>query len=320
VEWDLVALWHGLGWPLVRLCFFVALGLLVGTLIEALNWVRFVAVLAAPLTRTARLTDVSGAAFSMAFFSGVSANTMLAEAHARGQIGDRELLFSNLFNSMPTFFLHLPTMYAITRSLVGELANAYVGLAVLAAVLRTGAVVLAGRLFNPPLADGCIPCRLDEYKPLSVRQALGRALARFSQRIRRILGITVPVYVLFFLLQEWGLFTAIERFMTAHLAFLSWLPPQVVSVIALQSTGELAAGLSALRPLLDQGAIAPNMAVLTLLLGNVLSSPMRTIRHQYPYYAGIFPQRLAVKLIVASQTLRVVSMILVTAGYVLLAF
>ncbi|WP_028586232.1 membrane protein [Desulfocurvus vexinensis] len=317
---DLAALWQGLGWPLVRLCFFVSLGLLVGTLIEALNWVRFVAVLATPLTRAARLTDVSGAAFSMAFFSGVSANTMLAEAHARGRITGRELLFSNLFNSMPTFFLHLPTMYAITRSIVGQLADVYVGLAVLAAVLRTGAVVLAGRLFNPPLEEGCIPCRLDEQKPHSLREALGRALSRFSRRIRRILGITVPVYALFFLLQEWGLFTAIETFMATHLSFLSWLPPQVISVVALQSTGELAAGLSALRPLLDQGAIAPNMAVLTLLLGNVLSSPMRTIRHQYPYYAGIFPQRVAVRLIVASQTLRAASMALVTAGYVLFAF
>jgi hypothetical protein len=320
VEWELSALWQGLGWPLARLCFFVALGLLVGTLIEALNWARFVAVLATPLTRTARLTDVSGAAFSMAFFSGVSANTMLADAHAQGRISDRELLFSNLFNSLPTFFLHLPTMYAITRSLVGELANAYVGLAVLAAVLRTGAVVLAGRLLNPPLDEGCIPCRLEESKVRSFREALSRALSRFSRRIRRILGITVPVYVLFFLLQEWGLFAAIEGFMAAHLSFLSWLPPQVVSVIALQSTGELAAGLSALRPLLDQGAIAPNMAVLTLLIGNVLSSPMRTIRHQYPYYAGIFPQRVAVRLIVASQTLRAVSMALVAALYALAAF
>lgn len=320
MEMDLHTLWTGLGWPLIRLTFFISVGLLVGILVESLNWARVMAKLAAPLTRIARMQDVSGAAFSMAFFSGVSANTMLAEAHEKGRLTARELMFANLFNSMPTFFLHLPTMYALTRSIVGELADTYVGLAVLAAMLRTLSVVVAGRLLNPPLPEGCIPCRLDEQKAKSTRELLSRAMSRFSKRIRRIMRITLPVYTLFFFIQRAGLFDAIERFTSSHLAFLSWLPPKVVSVVAIHSTGELAAGLSALKPLLADGAITPQMAILTLLIGNILSSPMRAVRHQYPYYAGIFPQRAALMLIIASQSLRATSMIVVTTAYYLWAF
>lgn len=320
MELDLHTLWTGLGWPLIRLTFFISVGLLVGILVESLNWARFMAKLAAPLTRAARLQDVSGASFSMAFFSGVSANTMLAEAHSRGQMTDRELMLANLFNSMPTFFLHLPTMYALSRSIIGDLADTYVGLAVCAAVLRTLGVVVVGRLVNPPLPEGCIPCRLDENTPRGMREVLTRALGRFQKRIRRIMRITLPVYVLFFFAQRAGVFDAIETFMSSHLAFLSWLPPKVVSVVAIHSTGELAAGLSALKPLLDDGVIAPQMAVLTLLIGNVMSSPMRAVRHQYPYYAGIFPQRAALMLILASQTVRAASMLLVTILYFLWAF
>lgn len=317
---DLHTLWTGLGWPLIRLTFFISVGLLVGILVESLNWARVMAKLAAPLTRAARLQDVSGAAFSMAFFSGVSANTMLAEAHTQGRLTTRELMFANLFNSMPTFFLHLPTMYALTRSIIGDLADTYVGLAVLAAMLRTLSVVVAGRLLNPPLPEGCIPCRLDEQKPKTTREVLTRAMGRFTKRIRRIMRITLPVYALFFFIQRAGLFDAIERFTSSHLAFLSWLPPKVVSVVAIHSTGELAAGLSALKPLLADGVITPQLAILTLLIGNILSSPMRAVRHQYPYYAGIFPQRAALMLIVASQTLRAASMIVVTTAYYLWAF
>ena len=37
--------------------------------------------------------------------------------------------------------------------------------------------------------------------------------------------------------------------------------------------------------------------VLVLLIGNILSSPIRAVRHQYPYYAGIFKPVLAAELL-----------------------
>jgi hypothetical protein len=111
-------LWQGLGWPLLRLIFFISFGLFIGNLIESLNWTHGVARLASPLVRRGNLSDIAGASFSMAFFSAVSANTMLSEAYDQHKIGKQELIFANLFNSLPTYFLHLPTLFFIAVPLI----------------------------------------------------------------------------------------------------------------------------------------------------------------------------------------------------------
>lgn len=313
------SLWHTLGWPLIRLVAAISVGLLIGNLIEALNWTRGAARLAAPLTRAARFKDISGASFSLAFFSGVAANSMLAEAYDQGRITERELVLTNLFNSTPTYFTHLPTMFFITVPFIGSAAWVYVGLTFLAALLRTAFIVLLGRLTLPPLEAGCIPCRLDEQRSAGWREAWAKSWQRFATRIRKVLLITLPIYVLFDLAGRMGLFPALERFMADHVSFLSWLPPQALSIVVFHVAAEFSAGLASAGALLNAGSLTPEQVIMALLAGNILSTPMRAFRHQFPYYAGIFSPRLAARLIVHNQALRVASLALVAAGYFALA-
>jgi len=63
-------------WPLSRLMFFITIGLLVGQIIEVSGWIKQMAVLARPLFRFGHLGDHCSAAFTTAFFSGVSANAI----------------------------------------------------------------------------------------------------------------------------------------------------------------------------------------------------------------------------------------------------
>lgn len=315
MELDLAILWNGLGWPLVRLVFFISIGLLVGNLIEALNWTRAVAVLAQPITKVARLKDITGAAFSMAFFSGVAANTMLAEAHEHGRLTGRELMLSNLFNSLPTYFLHLPTMFFITVPFIGSAAVTYVSLTLFAAFLRTAFVIGLGRFMLPPLDDSCVVCRLDEQKSRSWKEALTRTWERFKKRIRKILRITIPIFIIIFFLRRMGMFGMLEAFMAEHLGMLSWLPPEALGIVVFHVAAEFTAGLATAGALLADGGLTTREVVLALFVGNVLSSPMRAFRHQFPYYAGIFSPRIAVKLIAVNQSLRVAAITLVGIGY-----
>jgi hypothetical protein len=317
---DPTILWDGLFWPLLRLTFFISVGLMVGNFIESLNWTRGVAKLAEPLIRTARLKDISGASFSLAFFSGVAANTMLAEAYEKGDLTRRELIFSNLFNSLPTYFLHLPTVFFITAPFIAEAAFHYVGLTALAALLRTAFIVLLGRLLLPPLPEGCVVCLLQDEDPDEnrFRKALRKTWARFKKRLPKIMYITTPIYTAFFLLKEFGVMDMLEAFMAEHVSLLSWLEPQALSIVAFHMVGEFTAGLAAAGALIHDGGLTAHQIVLALLAGNVLSSPMRAMRHQFPYYAGIFPAGMALRLIVFNQSLRVVSVILVATAYALL--
>ncbi len=80
-------LWPQIILPIARIAFFITLGLFVANFIESLNWTHRLAAVVRPLLRMGRLSAVTGASFSIAFISGVSSNTMLAEAYDKGQDG-----------------------------------------------------------------------------------------------------------------------------------------------------------------------------------------------------------------------------------------
>ena len=83
--------------------------------------------------------------------------------------------------------------------------------------------------------------------------------------------------------------------------------------IVLYMAAELGAAVAAAGSLLHGGGLGTPEVVLALLVGNVLSTPMRGLRHQ-------LPTALAIKLIVINQGLRALSMIAMTAVYWALAF
>lgn len=316
----LLALWEKLFWPLLRLIASISVGLMIANLIESLNWTRRIALLARPLVRFGHLSDISGASFSMAVFSGVSANTLLAEAYDQQKLSKTELVLANLFNSLPTYFVHLPTMFFITVPMIKGAAIIYVGLTLFAALLRTFSIIVVSRLLLPK------PVRQDAAghdggkMGIDWREAMRKSWIRFKKRIRKILLVTVPIYILIFVMNRTGFFRELEQAAAAYLSFIPGLTPHAMGIITLQMASELTAGVAAAGALLQDGMMEHREIILALLVGNILSSPLRAVRHQFPYYAGIFRPKIATELIVCSQAFRVFSLILVTVGYWLYSF
>lgn len=324
MEWfaeNFAALWSGLLYPLGRLIVFMCVGLLLANLLEAMHWTRFMARLAAPLVRYAHLSEVSGAAFSTAFFSPGAANALLSESHEKGLLTRRELILSNLFNSSPAFFVHLPTMTSLVVSFLGLAGLYYVGICFLAACLRTLLTALCSRLVlsaggaAPDLAKGSRP----EEKP-SFRELAARIGKRFKKRFGKIIVFTVPVYVLFFIMQKLGWFGVVQDFLAAHASALSFLKPEALGIVALHLAAELGAALSAAAAVVHTGGLEVRDVTLALLAGNILSTPVRAFRHQLPSYAGYYSPRLALLLVGANQSLRAATMILLTIIYYFLMF
>ena len=311
----ITSIWAHLLWPLAKILFWMSVGLIAANFIEALNWTHRLASLTRPLVRLGRLSTVSGASFSMAFFSGVTANTMLAEAFDKGQLSKRELVLANLFNGLPRFFLHLPTVFFLTAPLIKMAALVYLALTFAAAMLQTALVVIGGRILLPPLQG-----KLGEIPPLvrekiDWRQALEKSVRRFRKRIKGLLYFTVPVYILFYFLGKHGVFVWLERFFATQAWFLAWLKPQSLGIVMAHVTVEFSAGLAAAGALLAENSLSYKEVVLALLVGNILSTPIRAVRHQFPYYVGIFSPKLALELVGVSQLLRLASVIAVGLGY-----
>jgi len=314
-------LWPSLIWPLLRLIFFISIGLLVANFIESLNWTSKIATLARPLIRLGNLSETAGASFSMALFSGVSANTMLSEAYEKKTILKKELILSNLFNSLPTYFLHLPTVFFITAPLIKGAAVIYVALTFGAAIFRTVSIVILSR-FLLPATDKTTALQNEtsneQEKRIDWKGALLKSWKRFKKRIRKIIRYTVPIYILVFLMHRVGIFDMLEQGMAEYLSFLPWLTPQSMGIITLHIAAEFTAGLAVAGALLQEGSMDYREVVLALLVGNVLSSPVRAIRHQFPYYAGIFQPKMAAELIIYNQIFRVGSLVLMGTFYFLL--
>ena len=311
-----IMLWERLVWPLLRLLVFISLGLLVANFIEALSWTRWIALLAKPLARLGHMSDTAGASFSMAIFSGVAANTLLAEAYDKQTMSKKELVIANLFNSLPTYFTHLPTIFFITFPLIHAAAFIYVGMTVAAAILRTLSIVLVGRLILPQAASmPATPDVVERRTPVDWQGAAHKSWKRFRKRIRKIIKFTVPIYVAIFIMHRVGYFRELETFAAQYLELIPWLSPQAMGIITLHLAAELTAGVAAAGALLQEGALSQREIILALLVGNILSSPLRAVRHQFPYYAGIFKPALAAQLIVFSQSFRIISLIAVGVVY-----
>lgn len=312
----LLMLWDGLTWPLIRLCFFISVGLLIGEFIESLNWTRHAARLAAPLARKAHLKDVSAASFSVAFFSSITANTMLAEAYKKGTISERELIISNLFNSLPTYLLHLPSIFFIAAPFIGSAAAIYVGLTAFAAILRTGAIVYSGRFFLPAQDEGCLSCKLDEMEEKrELKSIFQKTFRRFKKRLPKMLYLTCPIYAFFFTLKQLGVFDWLESVMANSVSFFNFLPPESITIVIFHMTAEFTAGLAAAGALMADTSLSASHVVGALMLGNLLSTPIKALRRQFPYYAGIYGPKMAARMVFYNQLSRSASIALVGGAY-----
>ena len=310
---DPALLWSKLGRPLLRTLAFVAGGLLVGQLIEGLGWTARLGVLAWPLIRLARLPREAGAAFSAAFASGVGANTLLYTSWQEGRLDKRQLVLANILNAaLPAYFLHLPTTFFVVYALLGRAALVYFGLTLSAALLRTLGVIVLGRLLFPaqPAVSEPEPGRRRSWSEI-----FRETWDKFQVRLRRMLLIIVPVYVLVFLLARSGFFAWLGR------ALAGWISSQVVpveamSVIVFAVAAEFTSGFAAAGALMHTGSLALKQVVIALLLGNVAATPLRALRHQLPHYLGIYSPRLGAKLLALGQGARVLSVLVVTVLYI----
>ena len=317
---DMHTILYGLLLPLLKLVGMLCVGLFIAVFLESLHWTRFIAKLASPLVRLGHLRDIAGASFALAFFSPAASNSLLAEGLARGEITRRELVVANLFNSSPTFLVHLPTLFSLAYAFLGRAAFTYVGLTFAAAVLRTVGTVVAGRIFLPSPAEDCPACRLPEEAPRSVKGILVKVVKRFRKRLIKLLLFTIPVYCAFFYLHQAGIFDAAEGFMANHLDMLPFLKPEAVGIVALHLAAESGAAFGAAAALAASGALSTNEIIMALLVGNILSSPVRAVRHQFPSYAGFFGPASAATLVLSNQACRVVSLVVIAAMWYSWAF
>lgn len=302
-------------WPLVRLLFFLGIGLLVGQILESTGWSSRLGHWVRPLTRWAHLKAESGSAFVASFVSGIVANTLLMDFHTDQKISRKELILTYLLNTgIPLYLVHLPTTFFVVASLAGRAGIDYVLIGFVAAFIRSAGVLLFCHLTfpAPPQVDAPAVVPPDRKKT----QVLSGIWKRFRGRFARLALYTAPIYVFVFLLNEWGLFVWLRKGTSGWLSG-SVFPVEAAGVVIFAVAAEFSSGMAAAGALAEAGALTVKQTVIALVLGSIVASPIRAIRHQLPTHAGIFSLALGSQLLLISQVIRVISLVLVTLAYVL---
>ncbi len=306
-----------LGLPLLRLLFFIIIGLIVGQVIEVLGWTREVAVVARPFFRFSRLGNHCSAAFTTAFLSGAAANAMLVDFYEEKKISKVQLFLANYLNHFPAFFLHLPTTMFIVLPLTGVAGAFYFLLTFLATLVRTILFLLFGHFYlkqgkqNKMSSNhGAVQTKIEKgrnEKP-STQGLIKGILNKLPLRIVNILIWVLPIYTLVFILNINGVFDALNHALSAHVT-LQVMPVESLSVVILSFAAEFTSGFAAAGALLDAGVLTVKQTVLALLLGNVLAFPIRALRHQLPRYMGIFAPKMGLQLLLSGQLFRIFSLL-----------
>ncbi|MCG8636878.1 MAG: nucleoside recognition protein [Desulfobacterales bacterium] len=305
--------------PLIRLIFFITIGLFAGQIIEALGWTREVAVLARPFFRFSRMGNHCSAAFTTAFLSGAAANAMLLDFYKEKKISKLQLFLANYLNQFPAFFLHLPTTMFIVLPLTGIAGALYFLLTFLATLLRTFLFLLFGHFYlnsrtgvkdAQPETGGKAAVK---DKP-DIKELTTRIRKRLLPRIVNILIWVLPIYTAVFVLHINGAFDYLNQALSSHVS-IRFMPVESLSVVILSFAAEFTSGFAAAGALMNAGVLTVKQTVLALLLGNVLAFPIRALRHQLPRYMGIFSPKMGLQLLLSGQFFRITSLIIIGLIY-----
>lgn len=299
-------------WPLLRLLSFIGIGLVLGQIIEATGWTRYLAVAAMPAFRYGNLGRHCSAVFTTAFFSGVAANAMLMEFYKEGAISRKQLFLSNLLNQFPAYFLHLPTTFFIVIPLTGRAGALYFLLTFSAALIRSIALLIYGHLkLEKPAVAESDPREKDVPGPRRKTTSIWKGIRhRLPVRLTNIAIYVIPIYIAVYILNAMGLFETI-RSSLARFTSVAILPLESLSLVIISFAAEFTSGFAAAGALMQAGVLTIKQTVLALLIGNIVAFPIRALRHQLPHYMGIYEPKTGIQLLLLGQSVRVVSLILI---------
>ncbi|MCK5098334.1 MAG: nucleoside recognition protein [Desulfobacteraceae bacterium] len=322
-----------LGFPVVRLMSFIAIGLAIGQIIETLGWTKKMSIIARPVFKFSNLGDRCGAAFVSAFFSGVVANSMLVEFFKENKISKMQLFLTNYLNQLPAYFLHLPTTIFIVLPLTGFAGLIYFGLTFSAVLMRFVLFLIFGKIYfssNPDSAlnddssDNNSPDLTGKNDPKGYCTNITGDSTSFKislilkeKLLPRMLGIflwVVPIYTFVFLLNSYEIFDYINNIVSSKIS-TSILPVHSLSVVVISFAAEFTSGFAAAGALMDAGVLSIKETVIALLLGNIIAFPIRALRHQIPRYLGIFSPKMGLSLLLTGQSFRITSLIIVGLIY-----
>ncbi len=277
------------------------IGVFLAEVLVALNIAGRIAAISRPLTSFACLKEECGTSFLMAFVSPPAANSMLVDYHTKEIITQKELIIAAAMNSFPTVVMHWRYLLPVYIPLLGIPGLIYFGLLMFVGLAKTVVIMVVGRtVLDPPPRTPVGPA--EEPAVTTFREALRTACTSSRKVLGRLLSVTVPTIIIVAFLLNAGVFDRLAGMMQGAGAVFP-VPPEGFAIIAAQF-GSFVASAGVASALLAAGDMTWQQVILTLLVGNVLTSVTRGIRWLGSSYVAIFGLRTGTEVMLISTVLR----------------
>lgn len=306
-------------WPrkvttFLELALIIIAGVFFGQVLEELNLIRFLSVLAKPITSLGQLPPQTATPFIFSFQSGAVANSMLVNLRDNGILDARGLYTSVFVVSSFSLFAHLPTYIIPLGMAFGWAATgALFGVRLAAILTQLLAVLIVARLFaSRRVTAPSVPAVKDEQsRGVAGQTGFWKGVwGRSWKTVKRLLIYLVPTFFLTASLERSGFFI----WLTAQAPWLfnvGGLPAESAVVIGAQAVN-LYNGAVMAASFVDSGAVTIRQAVLILLTGTLLTAPIRTLKHSMSTYIAVLGFRPGITMAFATQLTRSIFLLIFT--------
>ncbi len=282
-------------------------GVIIGKVLEERGWTRFFRKVTRPILKTAHLPLCCEGALITALVSGFAGDALISLHYREEELTSRQVILASMILNLPLFLSFVPLLVGIVYPLTGWVGLAYLGTQIAASLGLMVTAMGIGHATFPPVpptehSNG------DQSTEPSMIQVLKKATAEASKVTFRILVIAGPVMGLVFYLVNVGFFQGLEKGLASHIRFPG-LSPQALAITAAHAL-HIAGGAAVAGGLLKAHLVTPKEALLAMVLGNVVGTPIRSIRMALPRYLALYPPKLAVSIILCTQGVRVLMVLL----------
>ncbi len=287
-----------------RLIPLVFVGGLAANLAVELGFAKQLARLASPLLKAARLPEQLSVPIAMIPLEPRIGHAMLSAMLERGEVGDREVVIST-FITLPLVIVvfFIPRFYipVALPALGFTVAGLYVLCILMVSAAKMAFSIAYARSSKPtkPYATSTPLSLGDGAARPSFKEALRSSISFASSLTKKVATRMLAVVAFLVAAAYLGLFTLINEALSGLLSFTK-LPGQVIAIATTSAISSIA-GMALAGAMMAQASITQKEALLGLLLGSLLFRLSSEYpRHSFPFYASVYPVRLAFKLVALS--------------------
>lgn len=295
---------------LVKALILITAGVILANIVLESNVIKNLSPLIRPLCRASNLPKECVFSLFASFLNPTAGKSTLAGFYHEGKIGDKETILTVVMSTFPIvvgeslFRVHVPIALVLLGPFVGGI---YISLSLLSAFLQTFAAFLYSKSRFPHHA--CAEEEIyAEVNETSRKEKLKTALNKSLTTLKKVIPIMVVAFLAVYFLFELEVMDSISLLFDPILRVLD-LPGECITAL-LADLAHFSAGYAVIKALLINDVITAKQAILTLLIGSMLTITLVYLKYSLSMYISLFG-KLGVKITVINYLCSMVSRLFV---------